>query len=57
MTSKKNVNNISTWTVRDLIAFEIAEAYRLRECTGVHKASKALTKKEADKQVRKLLAK
>ena len=57
MTSKKNNNDLRTWTVRDLVDFEIAEAYRLRECTPVHKAVKALTKKEADKQIRKLLAK
>lgn len=57
MTSKNNTN-VSTWTVRQLIAFEIAEAYRLREAglEGV-KAHKAMTKKEADRQVRKLLAK
>jgi hypothetical protein len=55
MTSKNNTN-VSTWTVRDLINFEIAEAYRLREA-GAVKASKVLSKKEADKAVRKLLAK
>jgi hypothetical protein len=57
MTSKNN-NNTSTWTVRDLINFEIAEAYRLREA-GLNqiKAEKAMTKKEADKVIRKLLAK
>lgn len=57
MTSKNNNNNLSTWTVRDLIQFEIAEAYRLREALTAIPAQKVVTKKEADKQVRKLLAK